>query len=59
MMAMLRDIQAAGVGSHRCVEARVISSTEDIPTRCFNAYHAAFVNSSSNAETADAADATT
>jgi hypothetical protein len=40
-------------------QTQVISSTEDIPSRCFHAWHATFMNSSSGADTADACDGST
>ncbi|KAJ9506243.1 hypothetical protein QJQ45_014199 [Haematococcus lacustris] len=59
IMSILRDMLAAGPQEHRLAEARVVASTEDIPMRCFGAWHAAFVNTATNTDNIDAADSTT
>lgn len=59
IMAILRDTVAAGPEEGHIAEARVISSTEDIPQRAFSGYHTAFVNTASNVDRMDPADATT
>ncbi|KAL6763879.1 hypothetical protein V8C86DRAFT_2483486 [Haematococcus lacustris] len=59
IMSILRDMLAAGSQEHRLAEARVVASTEDIPMRCFGAWHAAFVNTATNTDNIDAADSTT
>ncbi|GFH25206.1 uncharacterized protein HaLaN_23134 [Haematococcus lacustris] len=59
IMSILRDMLAAGPQEHRLAEARVVASTEDIPMRCFGAWHAAFINTATNTDNIDAADSTT
>ncbi|KAG1654587.1 hypothetical protein FOA52_008734 [Chlamydomonas sp. UWO 241] len=59
LMDILAAVQSALPADSKIAEARVISSTEDIPSRCFHAWHAAFMNSSSGADTADACDGST
>ncbi|KAJ9528607.1 hypothetical protein QJQ45_020415 [Haematococcus lacustris] len=59
IMSILRDMLAAGSQEHRLAEARIVASTEDIPMRCFGAWHAAFVNTATNTDNIDAADSTT
>jgi hypothetical protein len=38
---------------------QVVASTEDVPTRCFSGWYAAFVNTMSSADSMDPADSTT
>ncbi|KAF5836805.1 hypothetical protein DUNSADRAFT_5384 [Dunaliella salina] len=59
LMSILRDTLNSGQQNHGMVEARVIASTEDIPSRCFEGWHAAFVSSGSHASQMDPVDSTT
>mmetsp|Transcript_3901 Transcript_3901/g.8374 ORF Transcript_3901/g.8374 Transcript_3901/m.8374 type:complete len:240 (+) Transcript_3901:151-870(+) len=59
LMSILREVHAASPSDSRIQEARVVSSTEDIPSRCFNAWYCAFVNTASSTDTMDAADSST
>lgn len=56
LMAILREVMTHSA-ELRLHETRVISSTEDVPSRYFNAWYAAFVPSNSTAEAMDPLDA--
>lgn len=55
-MSLLRDVLAANPGDHKMAEARVISSTEDVPARCFSGWSAGWVNTNSSVDSMEAVD---
>lgn len=56
LMAILEDLNSSAAKDSAIAEARILSSTEDIPTRCFSQWHCTFVNSASPADKAEACD---
>lgn len=66
LMAILRELTPSLVPSSSAsqselhfLEARIVSSTEDIPSRCYSGLFSTFVNSPSTTDTMDACDSTT
>jgi len=59
VMALLRDILRSGQSYHGLAEARIVASTEDVPSRCFEGWHAAFVKSGTSTSHMDPVDSTT
>jgi hypothetical protein len=65
LLAILRELSPCVV-SHSSVsqselqflEARIVSSTEDIPSRCYSGLFSTFINSPSTTDTMDACDST-
>ncbi|GAX83696.1 hypothetical protein CEUSTIGMA_g11121.t1 [Chlamydomonas eustigma] len=59
LLAYLKDVISATPSESNIAETRVISSTEDIPSRCYHGWFSSFINTVSSVDTMDPCDSTT